>query len=168
MLKSEPLPHCLFLETSTPSDYILDDFTVLYLPVQDLCFFLNEEHERTCRATKGKIYIICKQIFPLYNGNNPNTGSFMGVGNLLGTWWYWWRRILKDVFSSSCVIKTCLYILCVLLPEGEGFGFCTTHLCHFSDASGGMSGPVLRCFFRDSTCLCSVASPELMQLQQRS
>lgn len=49
MLKSDPPPHNLFLETSTPSDYILDDFTVLYLPVQGLCFFLNEEHERTCR-----------------------------------------------------------------------------------------------------------------------
>lgn len=73
----------------------------------------------------------------------------MGVGNLLGTWWYWWRRILKDVFSSCCVIKTCcMHILYVLLPEGEGFHFCSTGLCHFSDASGRMSGrmsgPVLR------------------------
>lgn len=167
MLKSDHLPHYLFLETSTPSDYILDDFTVLYLNVQDLNYFLNEEHEITCRATKGKIYIICKQIFPLYNDNNPNTGSFMEVGNLLGTWWYSWRRILKDVFS--CVIKTCyLYILCVLLSQEEGFGFCSTHLCRFSDASGRMSGPVLRHFFKDSICLCSLASPELMQLQHRS
>lgn len=60
MMKSDPLPHYLFLEMSTPSGYILDDFTVLYLPVQDMCFFLNEEHERTCRATKEKIYIIFK------------------------------------------------------------------------------------------------------------
>lgn len=87
----------------------------------------------------------------------------MGIGNLLGTWWYLWRRILKDVFS--CVIKTCyLYILCVLLSEEEGFDFFSTNLCRFSDASGRMSGPVLRHFFRDSICLCSLASPELMQL----
>lgn len=55
MLKSGHLPHYLFLETSIPSDYILDDFTVLYLHVQDKCFFLNEEHERTCKATKNFI-----------------------------------------------------------------------------------------------------------------
>lgn len=60
MLKSDHLPHYLFLEISAPSDYILDYFTVLYLPLQDLCFFLNEEHERTCRATEGKIYLVCK------------------------------------------------------------------------------------------------------------
>lgn len=59
MLKSDHLPHYLFLDTSTPSDYILD-FSVLYLPVQDLYIFLNEEHERTCRVTKGKIYVVCK------------------------------------------------------------------------------------------------------------
>lgn len=60
ILKSGHLPHYLFLEASTPSAYILDDFTVPRLPLQDLCFFLNEEHERACRATKGKIYIVCK------------------------------------------------------------------------------------------------------------
>lgn len=86
MLKSGHLPHCLFLEMSTPSDYLPDDFTVLYLPVRDLCFSLNEEHERTCRARKGKIYVVCNRTFPLYNNNNPNLGSFMGVGNILGTW----------------------------------------------------------------------------------
>lgn len=99
-------PSSLFLEMSTPSDYLPDDFGVLYLPVQDLCFSLNEEHERTCRATKGKIYVVCKLIFPLYNNNKPNTGSFMGVGNLLGTSWYWWRRSLEEVFCSYCVIKS--------------------------------------------------------------
>lgn len=51
-------PSHLFLDTSTPSD--LNYFTVLYLPVQDLGLFLKEEHERTCRATKGWIYIVCK------------------------------------------------------------------------------------------------------------
>lgn len=40
MLKSDHLPHYFYLETSTPSDYILDDFTVLYLTVQDLNFSL--------------------------------------------------------------------------------------------------------------------------------
>lgn len=85
MLKSGHFPHSLFLEMSTPSDYLLNDFTVLYLPVQGLCFSLNGEHERTCGATKGNICVVCKQIFPLYDNNKPSTGSFVGVGNLLGT-----------------------------------------------------------------------------------
>lgn len=39
MLRSGHFSHYLFLETSTSSDHNLDDFTVPYLPLQDLCFF---------------------------------------------------------------------------------------------------------------------------------
>ena len=98
ILKSGHLPHCLFLEISTPDDYLPDEFTVLYLHVRGLCFSLNEEHEGTCRATEGKIYVVCKWIFLLYNSNKPTIGSSMGVGNLLETWW---RRSPKDVFGSA-------------------------------------------------------------------
>lgn len=84
MLKSGHLLHGLFLEVSAARHCLPDDSAGLCLPVQGLCFSLKEEHEKTCRAMKRKIYVLCKWIFPLHNNNKPNTGSFMGVGDLLG------------------------------------------------------------------------------------
>lgn len=126
-----------------------------------ICVFsFKEEREKTRRATKGKIYVLYKQIFPLCNNNKPNVGSFMGVGDWLGD-----VMILveepKGHFPLLRVIKTCCLRVPCVAARRAGVWLLSCSFLWCLDASGRMRAWGQDCLFKDSTCGSSLASPEL-------